>query len=78
MQFAFKEIPFLAKLAYKSNNNTPQIKIYRKPTDRSPHLYKASEHQPSLINSKAYGQALILNHICSEEKASKDSRRRLM
>lgn len=62
-----KEVNFLDTTVYVDQIGKLQTKLYRKPTDRQNYLHSLSDHQHTLKSSIAYGQALRIKRICSED-----------
>ena len=67
-EISIKEVNFLDTTVYVNKDNRLKTRLYVKPTDRQSYLHRKSEHPRSLKNSIAYGQALRIKKICSENK----------
>ena len=61
------KVNFLDTTVYKKNSKL-YTKTFKKPTDKPSYLHNTSYHPNTLKHNIAYGQALRLKKICTEEK----------
>ena len=68
MEYSEKQINFLDVLVTKSDSGEKLFSsLYTKPTDTHQYLHATSSHPTAHKNSMAYGQAIRLKGICSDE-----------